>query len=85
MSKFRMVVFDWAGTLVDFGSFASAVAFVKAFVASGIEVTVKEPGAPMGLGKRDHIRANYRCLGSPSKWSAVHGEAAGDAEIDRIL
>ena len=85
MSKFRMVVFDWAGTLVDFGSFAPAVAFVKAFAASGVEVTIEEARAPMGLGKRDHIRAMLQTPRIAGQWSVAHGAEAGDAEIDEIL
>ncbi len=85
MSKFRMVVFDWAGTLVDFGSFAPTVAFVKAFAASGVEVTIEEARAPMGLGKRDHIRAILQMPRIAGQWSAAHGAEAGDAEIDEIL
>ena len=31
MSRFDAVIFDWAGTTVDYGSFAPVQAFIKAF------------------------------------------------------
>ena len=33
----RAVVFDWAGTMIDFGSFAPMGVFVEAFAKFGIE------------------------------------------------
>ncbi|MGN0908966.1 MAG: phosphonoacetaldehyde hydrolase [Succinivibrio sp.] len=56
------VIFDWAGTTVDFGSTAPVEAFRSAFASFGIEVTSDEIRAPMGMLKRDHIKA---MLGSP--------------------
>ena len=39
MAKIEAVIFDWAGTTVDFGCFAPVQAFVEAFKAEGIEPT----------------------------------------------
>lgn len=51
------VIFDWAGTLVDFGSFAPTQIFVQAFAQFGVTLTLEQARGPMGLGKWDHIRA----------------------------
>jgi phosphonoacetaldehyde hydrolase len=40
----RLVVFDWAGTTVDYGSFAPVAAFMQAFRASGIETLLPRSG-----------------------------------------
>lgn len=53
----RLVVFDWAGTTIDFGCFAPVVPFVEGFRRLGVEITMAEARAPMGLGKFDHLRA----------------------------
>ena len=37
MKKIEAVIFDWAGTTVDYGSFAPVVAFAKAFEKFGIK------------------------------------------------
>ena len=57
--------FDGAGVLVDFGSFARAVAFVKAVAASGVEVTIEEVRPRMGMGRLETFRAQRQTL----QWS----------------
>jgi len=52
----RAVIFDWAGTIVDFGSRAPVVAFQKLFRDFGVNITVHEARKPMGAHKREHIR-----------------------------
>ena len=54
---YQAVIFDWAGTTVDFGSFAPTGVFVETFADFGIEVSIDEARAPMGLPKRAHIEA----------------------------
>ena len=55
-NKFDAVIFDWAGTTVDYGCFAPVQAFVEVFRHFGIEPTMEEVRKPMGMLKRDHIR-----------------------------
>ena len=50
------VIFDWAGTTVDYGCFAPVKAFMEAFAHHGVPVTMEETRKPMGMLKRDHIR-----------------------------
>ena len=50
------VIFDWAGTTVDYGCFAPVQAFVEVFKHFGIEPTMDEVREPMGMLKIDHIR-----------------------------
>ncbi len=57
MSKIEGIIFDWAGTTVDFGCFAPVNVFRQIFHEAGIEVTMAEARTPMGRLKRDHIRA----------------------------
>lgn len=54
--KIQAVVFDWAGTIIDYGCFAPMHAFIGAFEREGIAVTHEEVRKPMGLLKKDHIR-----------------------------
>jgi phosphonoacetaldehyde hydrolase len=53
--RISLVVFDWAGTTVDFGCFAPVAAFISAFEAYGVQLTADEARGPMGLHKQDHI------------------------------
>ncbi len=84
MTRFKAVVFDWAGTTIDFGSFAPMGVFVEAFHRFGLEATIAEARAPMGAPKRDHIRAMLTAPRLSSEWERVHGAAPTEADIDRI-
>ena len=55
-TQLQAVVLDWAGTVVDFGSFAPTQIFVEAFAEFGVTVSLEEARGPMGMGKWDHIR-----------------------------
>ncbi|MHA6252283.1 phosphonoacetaldehyde hydrolase [Oceanobacillus sp. CAU 1775] len=55
--RIKAVIFDWAGTVVDYGCFAPVQAFIDAFQAFGIEITTDEARKPMGLLKKDHIKS----------------------------
>lgn len=43
----KTVIFDWAGTTVDFGCMAPVHAFRNAFLEKGIQLTDKEIREPM--------------------------------------
>ncbi|AHV92189.1 phosphonoacetaldehyde hydrolase [Bordetella holmesii] len=55
-TRLEAVIFDWAGTLVDFGSFAPTRVFVDAFAQFGVTLSLPQARGPMGMGKWDHIR-----------------------------
>ena len=44
----RAVIFDWAGTTVDYGCFAPVQAFQEAFAHHGVPVTLpwRRPASP---------------------------------------
>ena len=48
MSRIEAVIFDWAGTTVDYGCFAPVQAFKDAFNAYGIDPTFDQIREPMG-------------------------------------
>ncbi|MDA4848172.1 phosphonoacetaldehyde hydrolase [Hoeflea poritis] len=82
--NYSAVVFDWAGTTVDFGSFAPMGVFVELFAASGIDVSIDEARAPMGLPKRDHIKAMLDAPRIAAAWTTAHGRPAGESDIDDL-
>ena len=51
MTGLKAVVFDWAGTIVDYGSRAPMGAFVEVFRRFGVAITNAEARGPMGLPK----------------------------------
>ncbi|EJL76754.1 phosphonoacetaldehyde hydrolase [Variovorax sp. CF313] len=83
-SKLQAVVFDWAGTILDFGSCAPMGAFVKLFEQFGVDITIAEARGPMGMAKWDHIKALGTLPRIASQWEARHGRAFDDADVDRL-
>lgn len=55
--KIQGVIFDWAGTTMDYGCFSPVEAFLRTFESIGIELTFEEAREPMGMLKIDHTRA----------------------------
>jgi phosphonoacetaldehyde hydrolase len=78
------VIFDWAGTVMDFGSRAPMGAFVRLLAAQDIEISVDEARVPMGLPKWDHIRALLDLPRVAAAWRRVHGRPADDADVDTL-
>ena len=75
----RAVIFDWAGTMVDFGSRAPVEAFRTLFAEFGTEITEAEARGPMGLNKIDHIRALLAMPRVAQAWAGANGAADEDA------
>jgi phosphonoacetaldehyde hydrolase len=82
--EIKLVVFDWAGTTIDFGCVAPAGAFVATFATKGVEVTLAEARAPMGLHKKDHIRAMLCAESVGAKWRAAVGRDWNDADVEEL-
>lgn len=84
MNRFKAVVLDWAGTMVDYGSFAPMGAFQKAFAQFGVDVTIAEARAPMGKLKWDHVQAMLATPRIAGQWQEKFGHAPTDADIDAV-
>jgi phosphonoacetaldehyde hydrolase len=82
--KIQAVVFDWAGTIVDFGSLAPMGAFVRLFAGHGIEISIAQARVPMGLPKLAHIEALGAMPEIAAQWLQAKGHAF-NAEDARVL
>jgi phosphonoacetaldehyde hydrolase len=80
----RLVVFDWAGTTVDHGCFAPVTPFREALRRHGVEVSIAEARAPMGLQKRDHLRAILRAPDVAARWRASHQRDWTEDDVSRV-
>lgn len=78
------VIFDWAGTLIDFGSMAPVKALLELFEEHGVSLSNVEVRAPMGLLKRDHIRALLQMERVESAWQAIHGSPANEQTVEAL-
>jgi phosphonoacetaldehyde hydrolase len=78
------VIFDWAGTTIDHGCRAPLVPFIRAFAERGVQVTPDEARAPMGLHKKDHIRALLQMPAVALRWRERHGRDATESDLDEL-
>lgn len=84
MGKIEVVIFDWAGTTVDYGCFAPVQAFVEVFCHFGIEPTTEEVREPMGMLKRDHIKTMLQMERIHDLWVEKYKREADEADIDKM-
>ncbi|MDI9497796.1 MAG: phosphonoacetaldehyde hydrolase [Bacillota bacterium] len=84
MSRITAVIFDWAGTTVDYGSFAPIEAFMEAFRRHGIEPSLEEVRQPMGMAKRDHVRTVLESRRLAAEWLKLHGRAVHEDDVEAI-
>jgi phosphonoacetaldehyde hydrolase len=80
----RAVVFDWAGTMVDFGCQAPVQALVDAFAARGVTLSAQDARRDMGRAKRDHVRALLAWPPVAAAWTQATGAAPTDRDGDAI-
>lgn len=78
------VIFDWAGTTVDYGCFAPVQAFMESFAHFGIEVTMDETRKPMGMLKIDHIRTMLHMERISRLWKEKYGRSASEEDVQAI-
>lgn len=78
------VIFDWAGTTVDFGCFAPVNVFIDIFKEKGISVTIKEAREPMGMLKRDHIKAMLEMDSIRKQWKGKFNRDFKEKDIDEL-
>ena len=84
MGKYQAVIFDWAGTTVDYGCFAPVQAFVEVFKHFGIEPTMEEVREPMGMLKKDHIRTMLQMERISSLWEIKYRRKWTEEDVEDL-
>jgi len=83
-SKLQAAILDWAGTVVDFGSFAPTQIFVEAFAEFDVQVSIEEARGPMGMGKWDHIRPLCDQPQISERYKKVFGRTPSNDDVTAI-
>jgi len=83
--RLKAVIFDWAGTTVDYGCFAPTGVFVEVFRQKGIEITLPEARGPMGLHKREHIREITKYPRIIDEWRKKRGVKCTEEDIEEMF
>ena len=85
LPQIQLVVLDWAGTTVDYGCYAPVAAFVESLARFGIDVTPKQAREPMGLHKKDHLRALLSMETIASQWRVAHGRDWQESDVETLF
>jgi phosphonoacetaldehyde hydrolase len=85
LGDFDLVIFDWAGTMVDFGCRAPVAALIEAFARHGVKLEEPEVRADMGKAKADHVRALLAQPEVSAAWMETNGAAPGEADVAALM
>ena len=80
----KCVIFDWAGTMIDFGCMAPVDALLDVFEAEGVVITAAEARADMGKAKHDHLRAILENPDVAARWQAAKGTPVSADDVEAL-
>ncbi|BAK66379.1 phosphonoacetaldehyde hydrolase [Sphingobium sp. SYK-6] len=82
--KITAAIFDWAGTVLDFGCIAPVAAFQEAFANARVPISEAEARGPMGAAKRTHIELILADKAVAGRWLAYHGKPSDEQDLDAL-
>lgn len=82
--QIEAVIFDWAGTMIDYGCFAPLDVFKEVFKKRGIDVLDEEAREPMGVQKREHIQAMCQMNRIAQLWKDQYGRNPDENDVDEL-
>ena len=85
LTDFHLVIFDWAGTMVDFGCRAPIQALRDAFAGRGVAIEEPVLRADMGKAKADHVRALLAKPDVAAAWLAATGQPSTEADVAALM
>jgi phosphonoacetaldehyde hydrolase len=80
----KCAILDWAGTTLDYGVYAPAVVFLDVFRRQGVEITMPEARAPMGVHKKDHLRRIAETPAVAARWRQLKGREVREQDIEAM-
>jgi phosphonoacetaldehyde hydrolase len=80
-----LVIFDWAGTMVDFGCEAPVQALLQAFAAAGVHIDEATTRRDMGKAKADHVQAILADPIVAAAWQKRHGRAPELKDVAALM
>ncbi len=81
----KAVIFDWAGTIVDFGSLCPVVCFKEAFAEKGVELEGWEIHRFMGTHKLYHVQSILELPEVRAKWQDACAREPHKGDRDSIF
>lgn len=84
LKNIKAVIFDWAGTIIDYGCMAPTQVFIEVFRKKDIIITVDEARAPMGLAKKDHVRELLNLGTVQKQWYCAFGRVPSELDVELL-
>ena len=84
-SHFDLVIFDWAGTMVDFGCEAPVTALIEAFGMEGVNLQARVARRDMGIAKIDHVRNLLREAEVAAAWRDAKGRVSSERDVEILM
>jgi len=84
LKNIKAVIFDWAGTIIDYGCIAPTQVFIEVFRKKDIILSMEEARTPMGLAKKDHVRALFQLDTVQKQWLAEYGRMPSEIDVENI-
>lgn len=84
LKNIKAVIFDWAGTIIDYGCMAPTQVFIEVFNKKDIILSMEEARSPMGLAKKDHVRALFQLDTVRKQWLAEYGRMPSETDVENI-
>lgn len=79
------VLFDWAGTMIDFGSRAPVMAMEQVFEKMGVPANEATIRRYMGMAKREHVVSILSEDAMAKRWHSARGSGWTEADVDAIM
>ena len=83
--RFDLVIFDWAGTMVDFGCMAPVKALIDAFAQEGVVIDSASARRDMGKSKIDHVRSLLAYPPVAAAWRTKRGRPADEGDVESLM
>jgi len=84
LKNIKAVIFDWAGTIIDYGCIAPTQVFIEVFSKRDIFISMEEARGPMGLAKKDHVRELCKLDTVQKQWMSEYGRIPSENDVDVI-
>jgi phosphonoacetaldehyde hydrolase len=84
LRRVRGVIFDWAGTTVDYGCMGPVAVLTELFKSQGLSLTSEEARKDMGLLKIDHIRKIIFSENIKAQFVRMRGVEPTEADVKKI-
>jgi phosphonoacetaldehyde hydrolase len=82
--RIELVIFDLAGTVVDFGSCAPVVSIQRLFSDYGIALTPSQIRRDMGMDKREHLKKLANMGDFENQWEKKMGRPVETDDLDML-